>query len=140
MLTFPVKASTALLASSTNAPKLATVDCEQEPVLCNMWLVSPPSIYHILLPKTLADQSKPATTVRYFQLNHTTINAQTIVELHTQGKYKATPPYEGYWHPFDGPLAKTGLNLPIAYVMWAFSKVPSWLPMIAISFLSRTFM
>jgi hypothetical protein len=132
-------ASTALLAASSNAPKLASVDCDQDPVLCNMWLATPPSIYHVLLPKPLADQSKPATTVRYFQLNTTTVTAKVIAELHTQEKYKETAPYEGYWQPFDGLLAKTGLNLPLAYVLWGFGKMPSWLPMIVISFFTRTF-
>jgi hypothetical protein len=133
-------ASTALLAASKDAPNLATVDCEAESILCNLWLVSPPSIYHILLPKPLADQSTPATTVRYIPLNATSVTAQQIAAIHTEEKYKETAPYEGYWHPFDGVLAKTGLNLPVAYVMWGFARMPSWLPMILISFLSRTFM
>ena len=139
-LTFKLQVSTALLAGSSNAPKLAAIDCEEEPVLCSEWVVTPPSIYHFLLPKPLADQSKPVTTARYIPLNHTTVTAQQIAEIHTKQKYTETAPYEGYFHPFDSQLAKTGLNLPVAYVMWGFGKMPSWLPMILISFLSRTFM
>lgn len=105
-----------------------------------MWAVGPPSIYHFLLPKPLADQSNPATTARFIPLNRTSVTATEITELVTKGKYKETEPYEGYFHPFDGILAKTGINLYYGYFSWGFNKMPSWLPMIAISMLSRTFM
>jgi hypothetical protein len=49
-------------------------------------------------------------------------------------------PYEGLFHPFNGELQKFGLAIPYAYVTWAFSKMPSWMPMIVVSFLSRSFM
>lgn len=49
-------------------------------------------------------------------------------------------PYEGPWHPFNGFIQEYGLAVPLAYVFWGFSKMPSWLPMILISFLSRSFM
>jgi hypothetical protein len=83
-----IQASTSLLAA---------VDCEQQPVLCNSWVVTSPSIYHMFLPKTLPDQSRPATTIRYIPLNHITVTAQEIAAIHTQEKYKETAPYEGYW-------------------------------------------
>jgi len=105
-----------------------------------MWAVGPPSIYHFLIPKPLPDQSKPTTTARYIPLNRTSVTALEIAELHTKENYKNTAPYEGVFHPFDGLLEQTGVNLPLAYFMWAFSKMPSWLPMIIISFLSRSFM
>jgi hypothetical protein len=130
----------ALLEATRTPPKLASVDCEEEQILFNLWAAGPPSILHILLPKPLADQTKPATTVRYIPLNRTSVTATEIAEIHTKAKYEDTKPYEGYWHPFDGFLATTGLNLPAAYVMWGMAKMPSWLPMILISFLSRTFM
>jgi len=132
--------SVALMEATRSPPNLARVDCDEEQVLCNVWSAGPPSILHILLPKPLADQSKPATTVRFIQLNKTSSTASEIAELHTKAKYLDTPPYEGYWHPFDGILATTGANLPLAYAMWAMAKMPSWLPMILISLLSRSFM
>jgi hypothetical protein len=94
----------------------------------------------MLLPKPLADQTKPATTVRWIPLNRTTVTASDIYELSTKQKYLETAPYEGYFHPFDGLLATTGANVPIAWAMWGMAKMPSWLPMILISFLSRQFM
>ncbi|KAL0258782.1 hypothetical protein SLS55_006286 [Diplodia seriata] len=131
--------SVPLLAASPKSPSLGQVDCEAEPVLCNTWAAGPPSILHVLLPAPLADQSTPATTVRFISLNRTTTTAPDIAKISLEEKYKETEPYEGVFHPFDGALVKYGLAVPVAYAIWGFSKMPSWLPMIAISMLSRTF-
>ncbi|KAK6396030.1 hypothetical protein LTR65_010140 [Meristemomyces frigidus] len=129
-----------LIATSSTPPSLAKLDCETDGVLCNAWALSPPSVLHILLPQPLADQSLPATTVRYLNLNQTSVTATEIAAIHNQEKYKEVTPYEGFWHPFDGPLVKFGLNVPAGYAIWGFSKVPSWMFMIGVSFLSRSFM
>jgi len=132
--------SVALLEATASPPKLAIIDCEKEQVFCNSWVASPPSVVHILLPKPLADQSKPETTVRFIPLNQSNTTASDIAELHTKSKYLDTKPYTGLWHPFDGILAVSGANIPIAYITWGLAKLPSWLPMIVISVLSRKFL
>lgn len=132
--------SVALLSTSPTAPNFAILDCENEPLLCNSWAAGPPSIYYMSIPRPLADQSSPAPTVRYIPLNRTSVTASDIVALSAKKTYQETEPYEGIWHPFNGLLAEYNLSLPIAYISWGLSKMPSWLPMIAISFLSRTFM
>lgn len=132
--------SVPLISASKTAPNLALLDCETDGVLCSAWAVSPPSVYHMLLPQPLPDQSLPATTVRSFNLNITSVTPTEIAAIHTQEKYKETEPYEGFWHPFDGPLAKAGLNIPVGYAIWGFSKIPSWMFMIGVSFLSRNIM
>jgi len=132
--------SVALLSASPTAPNFAILDCENEPLLCNSWAAGPPSIYYMSIPRPLADQSSPAPTVRYIPLNRTSVTASDIVALSAKKTYQETEPYEGIWHPFNGLLAEYNLSLPIAYISWGLSKMPSWLPMIAISFLSRTFM
>jgi hypothetical protein len=129
-----------VLSATPSPPKLVSLNCDAEEILCNMWSAGPPAIYHFLLPKPLADQSTPETTVRYIPLNRTSVTVSDITELSTKEKYKDTAPYDGYFHPFDGILAKTGINLYYGYFTWGFNKMPSWLPMIAISMLSRTFM
>lgn len=131
--------SVPLLAAGRNSPNLGQVDCESEPILCNSWAAGPPTILHVLIPAPLADQSTPATTVRFINLNRTSTTAADIAKIHFEEKYKDVEPYEGLFHPFDGQLIKFGVAVPVAYVIWAFSKMPSWLPMIAISMLSRTF-
>lgn len=132
--------SVPLLEASKNAPHLALLNCETDPVLCNAFALGPPSVLHMFLPQPLPDQSKPATTVRTIPLNRTSVTTQDIVAIHTEEKYKEHEPYEGFWHPFDGPLAKNGLAIPFGYVIWGFSAIPSWMFMIFISFFSRTIM
>lgn len=129
-----------LMAVSPSPPNLAVLDCETSGVLCSAWAVSPSNIMHILLPQPLPDQSTPATTVRALNLNRTTVTAPEIAALHLQEKYLETPVYEGFWHPFNGPLADYGLNIPVGYVIWGFSQIPSWAFMIAVSFFSRNIM
>jgi hypothetical protein len=132
--------SVALLAATPNPPHLAMLNCETDPVLCHAWVVNPPSIVYMQLPQPLADQSTPASTVYFIGLNRTSVTASRIADLHLQQKYLQAKPYEGIFHPFDGELAKYGLNIPFGYVMWGFSFIPSWAMMIGVSFLSRSFM
>ncbi|KAF2016969.1 hypothetical protein BU24DRAFT_420008 [Aaosphaeria arxii CBS 175.79] len=132
--------SVALISAKPNPPKFGIVDCDAEPILCNSWSVGPPSLYYFNIPKPLADQSAPAVTARFIPLNRTSTTVDTIKKLVLDKEYEQVTPYEGAWHPFNGQLAEFGLATPVAYALWGFSKMPSWLPMIMISFLSRTFM
>ncbi|GAB7349107.1 hypothetical protein MBLNU459_g8056t2 [Dothideomycetes sp. NU459] len=132
--------SVPLIAASPNAPKLAVLSCETDPVLCNAWGAGPPSIFYMLLPQPLPDQSTPATTVHEISLNRTVVTAAEIAALATQGKYKETAPYEGWFHPFDGQLAKLGAAIPLGYAVYYISLVPSWMLMVGISFFTRNFM
>lgn len=134
--------SVALMAASTSspAPHLAILDCETDPVVCNAWAVGPPSILYMELPYNLADQSTPATTVHYIPLNRTSVAATEIAALHTEEKYKEKAPYEGIFHPFDGQLAKFGLDIPFGWAVYYFGLIPSWAMMVGISFFTRTFM
>jgi len=132
--------SVPLISASRNPPHLAMLDCESDGVLCHAWAVSPPSVLHMQLPQPLPDQSTPASTVRFISLNRTTVTAPEIAAIHLQDKYLEKEPYEGFWHPFDGPLAQYNLAIPVGYVIWGFSQIPSWTIMIAISMFSRTFM
>jgi hypothetical protein len=132
--------SVALLSATPNPPNLAYLNCDQDGVLCNAWGVSPPRVLHIQLPQPLADQSTPATTFRILSFNRTTVSATEIAAVHLQETYKKTEPYEGFFHPFNGPLAEYGLNIPVGYAIWGFSKIPSWAFMIGVSFVSRNIM
>ena len=129
-----------VLAAQPKGPQLAVLDCEQEEVFCNSWAAGPPSVYYFLLPQPLADQSTPATSVYYTPLNRTSVTAQEIIEIHTKENYAKKGPYEGLFHPFDSPLIKFGVIVPVAYFLWGMAKMPSWLPMVLISFFSRSFM
>ncbi|KAL8686197.1 MAG: hypothetical protein Q9218_007279 [Villophora microphyllina] len=132
--------SVALLAADPSAPKLASANCDQSPVLCAIWAANVPTIWHIALPITGADQSKPATTIRIVGLNTTTTTARDIVKIHTEKTYEKRPVYESAMHPFDGWVAKYGLSTPLGYTLYAFANVPSWAFMIVISMGSRFIM
>lgn len=132
--------SVALVAAAPNPPHLAMLNCETDGPLCHAWAVSPPSLLHFQLPQPLPDQSTPATTYRTIYLNRTTITAPEIAAIHLQDKYVKSEPYEGFWHPFDGPLAQSGVAIYLGYVIWGMSQIPSWAFMIGISMFSRTFM
>ncbi|CAD0092850.1 unnamed protein product [Aureobasidium mustum] len=128
-----------LLSAVPSAPQLGRLDCEKEPQLCNAWGAGAPSVIYMQLPQPLPDQTTPATTVYYLPLNRTTVTAQDIVELATEKAFKEKTPYEGFFHPFNGMLAQTGLAIPFGWVVYGFSVMPSWALMIGISFFSRTF-
>lgn len=133
--------SAALIAAgSSHPPNLAVLDCETDGVLCNAWAMIPPQVLHMQLPQPLADQSTPASTVRAIPLNRTAVTPPQLAALHLQEKYKDVEPYDSIWQPIDGLLAKNNLALPIGYVIWAASLIPSWAFMIIVSFVSRNLM
>jgi hypothetical protein len=129
-------AATVLVSAQSGAPKLASIDCETDGVLCAAWSVTPPSLYHFLIPR----EADADATVRYLPLNTTDVTAKSIADFTTKKQWEAIKPYTGLFHPFNSPLAKFGINIPLGWVIWGFAQMPSWLPMILISFISRSFM
>lgn len=74
------------------------------------------------------------------RLNHTTATSDDIVKLQ-KGAYKETAKlHDGLFHPFNGFFAQNGLSMVVGYILWGFNAVPSWLFMVGVSMLSRTFM
>ena len=132
--------SATVFAAAPTAPKLGYIDCDQEAILCSAWMAGPAAVWYIELPVTAADQSKPATTIHTITLNTTTTTVSDIVEIHTKKGYEQGRLVDGAFHPFDGWLAQFGLAIPLGYVLYAFSVVPSWAFMIGISFISRNVM
>lgn len=126
--------------ASRNPPNFGLLDCEKNAVLCHAWATHPPLVLYMQLPQPLPDQSQPSSAVRSIYVNRTSITAPELAAIHLQEKYKDTKPYESVFQPFDGLLAKTGLQLPVGYISWGFTMVPSWLIMVGVSMLSRTFM
>ncbi|KAM3065274.1 hypothetical protein ACMFMG_004340 [Clarireedia jacksonii] len=128
-------ASAGIFALDPTAPHMAVLNCDNEPVLCNSWGAGPPHLWTMEL--TAPDAP---VTVRTVPLNHTTTDVSTFTEFHSTKSYKNKTPYEGWFHPFDGELAKLGLAVPVGYILWFFATVPSWAFMIGVSFISRTIM
>jgi hypothetical protein len=128
-------------SADSKTPQLATIDCDHEPILCNVWLVSPPALYYIRSPVPAATAGAPATRpIHYYKLNPAVVSAQDLIDIHKANNWEKIPAMDSPFHPFDGILATTGANLAIGYAYTALNMVPSWVYMIAVSFFSRTIM
>lgn len=127
----------ALWSVDPTSPNLGYINCDNQPVLCNVWGAGPPSLWimEVLPPPAQVD-------IRVKGLNATEgeTTVKSFVDLRTSQEWRTKPKFASYFHPFDGPFAQYGVSVPIAYVLWVFATVPSWVFMIGISFLSRTIM
>ncbi|EON99353.1 putative peptidyl-trna hydrolase protein [Phaeoacremonium minimum UCRPA7] len=122
-------------ATLPNAPHVGYVNCDDQPILCNAWSAGAGTlwVFEVLPP--------PAETDIYLKrLNLTTTDTKTLLDLYAAEDKSSFKKHEGYFHPLDGPLAKNGLAVPIAYLLWGFNAVPSWMMMLGVSFISRTMM
>ncbi|PYH96222.1 PTH2-domain-containing protein [Aspergillus ellipticus CBS 707.79] len=131
--------SVLLFSADPTSPNLATLDCESNQVLCSAWGAGSPSVFYFQVPQAQLGEERPTTTLHTVHLNSTTVTPETIFKVHSEKVYETEPAYEGALHPTDGWLAQNGLLLPLGYVIYGFSAIPSWLFMIGISFFSRTF-
>ncbi|KAL2160838.1 hypothetical protein VTH06DRAFT_1035 [Thermothelomyces fergusii] len=129
----------AALPASQPSPHLAAVNCDDQPVLCNSWSASAGGLW-------LFQVAPPPAPVEVLtrRPNLTTVTAQEVVDAYTAADRAAAGwraiPRDGYFHPTEGKFAKLGLAVPLGYVFWALSAIPSWGMMLLVSFLSRTLM
>ena len=131
----------ALLSVDKNAPKMGLINCDTHAVLCSTWMAGPPSLWYIQLPVYDAAAQSPASTDAYVKhLNLTTTTASGLVKFYKSEEWKELDRIDSVFHPFDGALAKYGLQVPLGYVLFAFSMVPSWSIMLGVSFFTRYFM
>lgn len=127
--------SALLFKADPTAPHMAMVNCELQPILCNSWATGPPALY--IMEVTPGDSP---VDVYYPRFNTSTITAADFVKMHATNSFKETEPYTGYFHPFDGEIAKFGLGKPIGWTLFVFNVLPNWLFMILVSFASRSMM
>ncbi|PSR75297.1 hypothetical protein BD289DRAFT_379422 [Coniella lustricola] len=128
--------SAAKLALLPDAPHVGYINCDDQPILCNSWSTGAGTLYLIeMLPE-------PAPIDIYAKrLNLSTTTPDTILDIYQTREDKSQfKKKDGYFHPFDGELAKYKLAVPLAYVLWALSVIPSWGMMLGVSFISRTMM
>ncbi|KAK0634519.1 hypothetical protein B0T17DRAFT_586306 [Bombardia bombarda] len=120
---------------SKPTPHVAYLDCDNEPILCNAWSASTGALWVFeMLPA-------PAPIDVYWRrLNLTTTTSQDLLDLQASGSKDSFHLIDGYFHPFDGVLAKNNVAVPLAYALWGLNAVPSWAMMLIVSFLSRTLM
>lgn len=119
-----------------NTPNMALVNCDDQPILCNAWAATPSWLWSIQM---LSDPA--ATDIYKKRLNTTTVTSGELVELKSKPKTdEAWQLLESRFHPFHGQLTDLGVTVPIGYVLWAFSILPSWALMLVISMVSRSMM
>lgn len=111
------------------------VNCDDQPILCNSWSASTSSLW-------VFEMLPPPATIDIYRtrLNTTTTTTSTFSELKNANKAEAMTLIESRFHPFNGQFTELGLSVPIAWALWGFNLVPSWLFMLVVSMVSRTMM
>ncbi|KAI2467273.1 hypothetical protein F4781DRAFT_315621 [Annulohypoxylon bovei var. microspora] len=122
-------------AVTPGAPHTALVNCEDQPVLCNSWSAPVGALW---IFEVLPEPSPVDIWTR--RLNMTTVTADDITSMRDEGFKSSAKLHDGFFHPFNGPLAKNGLAAPVGWILWAFNLLPSWAFMILVSIFSRTMM
>ncbi|KAI3328031.1 hypothetical protein HD806DRAFT_549896 [Xylariaceae sp. AK1471] len=122
-------------ALESNAPHMALVNCDDQPVLCNAWSAPVGALW---IFEMLPEPSKINIWTK--RLNLTTTTSDDLVQLQKNGYKTEANLHDGLFHPFNGPIAQNGLSTVVGYVLWAFSLLPSWAFMVFISLFSRRMM
>jgi hypothetical protein len=108
-------------------------------VLCNSWSANTGGLW---IFQVLPEPAPVEILTR--RMNLTTVTAKDIVDAVAAPDRLADGWHvydrEGYFHPFEGKLAKMGLSLPLGYFFWALNAIPSWGLMLIVSFISRSMM
>ncbi|KAK7733069.1 hypothetical protein SLS53_008256 [Cytospora paraplurivora] len=130
------KQSAAQLALQPEPPHVGYVNCDDQPILCNLWGAGAGSLWLFEIPPP------PAPVDIYVKrLNLSTTDSATVTDLYkTRGDKSQFVLKDGYFHPFDGELVKYGVAVPVAWFFWVLSVLPSWALMLGMSFISRTIM
>ncbi|KAI1090107.1 hypothetical protein F5B19DRAFT_464673 [Rostrohypoxylon terebratum] len=122
-------------AVTPGSPHTALLNCENQPVLCNSWSAPVGAIWIFeILPE-------PAPIdIWTRRLNMTTVTSDDIVAMRDEGFKSSAKLHDGFFHPFNGPLAKNGFATSVGWVIWVFNLLPSWAFMVLVSMFSRTMM
>ncbi|KAL2260989.1 hypothetical protein VTK26DRAFT_4835 [Humicola hyalothermophila] len=156
--------------SQSDRLHLGYLNCDDHPVLCNAWSAGTGSLWHLELlpppaPVVIHTRRFNLTTVTEQDLVDAFVKYKSGAEAEEAKKEQEQREKEkaeggegegekvkrrelrfvrfdndGWLHPFDGKLARYGLNVPLGYAVWALNSIPSWAMMLAISFISRTMM
>ncbi|KOS22153.1 hypothetical protein ESCO_002203 [Escovopsis weberi] len=124
----------AKFAELDDAPRMAVLNCDDQPILCNSWTATAGNIW--------AFQMLPAPApvdVYKKKFNLTSVTADDLAKLQAGDK---TPfaLVDSWFHPINGKATELGLSVPFAYIVWTFNLVPQWALMLVVSLVSRTMM
>ncbi|KAM5447931.1 putative peptidyl-tRNA hydrolase [Microsporum audouinii] len=129
------------LFATSESPNLGRLNCETQGLLCAIWSVSPPTLWHIQVPSApLTGEEKPSTSIHPVRLNATTVTADEIYKVHSEKLWEKEPELQTMFHPFNGLAAEYRINELVGYIIYCLGMIPSWAMMVGISFISRTMM
>ena len=121
--------------TETETPNMATINCDDERVLCAAWGAGPGSLW-------ILDVLPPPSDIEIYSkrlnLSRVTVDdVEKYLDPAERGEFK---PLATIFHPFNSKIAKLGLSVPVGYVIHYVGLVPSWMFMFGLSILSRTMM
>lgn len=121
--------------AETETPNMALLNCDDEPILCNMWGAGPGALWAIdLLPAPLD------VDIYQTRLNLSTATPESVAAFLDPAARAEWTLVDSFFHPFNSKLAKLNLAEPAAYAIYYIGKVPSWAFMFVLSAFSRTMM
>lgn len=125
----------AKFAITPGSPRMAYLNCDDQPILCNSWGVGTGYVwsFNMLPPPAEIDIYKK-------RLNFTTAASSDLVAASKGKDGHGWVKLDSWFHPYNGKAAELGLAVPWGYLVWGFNLVPNWLFMILVSFASRSMM
>lgn len=124
----------AKFADLDTAPRMALLNCDDQPILCNSWIAAPGNVwaFQMLPPPAPVD-------VYRRKFNFTSVTSDDLVKL-GDGDHATFTLVDSWFHPFHGAATDLGLSVPFGYIVWTFNLVPQWALMLVVSLVSRTMM
>lgn len=117
----------------------ATINCAVDPVLCNSWLTSPPTVMHIS-----HEFHTPllAPRVEWRRIFVTNLNSSAIdmESSYRDQSWRGNEVWDGFLHPYTGALGKYGGGKAWGIFKFWFDKLPRWLLGLVATFMIKRFL
>jgi hypothetical protein len=125
----------AKFATLPNTPHMGYLNCEDQGILCTAWSSATGNLW-------IFEMLPPPADINIYRkrLNLTTTTTKTFADLQSVTTREELKKLDSVFHPFNGWMAKNGLALPVAYVLYVFNMIPNWMIMLIVSFASRSLM
>lgn len=117
----------------------ATVNCAVDPVLCNSWLASPPTVMHIS-QEFHTPLLAPRAEWRRIFLADSNSSATDIETLYRDQRWRDNAVWDGFLHPHTGALGKYGGGQAWGVFKFWFDKIPRWFLGIVATVLIKRFL
>jgi len=122
-------------AQLPNAPNMAVVNCDYQPILCGSWGAAAGWLWLFEMKPLPAE-----IDIYKKRLNLTSTTSEDLVALFESNSKDSFTLLHSFWHPFNSNVAKFDLAVPLAYILWIPSLFPQWVWMLFITLISRRMM